>query len=1410
MLPFMPQPNRDAYATIRGFAYQVDLTIDRWLSLRAGEVLELECGEDVDHIARALGTESFSLERLVEQIKHRENSVTLRTHEALEAIANAIRHRADNPNHDIILRFTTNTAIGHERAVEHIPAPPVPLLELWEKLRTGQDAGMEPSEGLTLIRTFITSLSKPEKFKAGAWAQLQTFFSGARDDELSELVSHVEWSTGTTDARHMQRHLERRLLELGHATDQAQAEQQYQRLFLHVFKLLCERGRKQLTPDGLRHQLSLPTLSEADHNLLLRVRDRLRLLEMRLGAVEGAVAVLEMSVAGLADRLDIHTQVAFLDPPWTDPPPLPDQRTPRNESVSGMVDALSATTWLALYGGEDTGKTTLARLVADAHGNLRAWIRLDTEAQSDAGYLAALERSLAALFPEPVGHDRRACDGRLMASLRPGSLLVLDDLPDLATAPRLAARLRTLADACRAHGVRMLSLGVHPVPAATSAALAPDAVHVMPAPLLTESEVGELLGAYGAPAALRQTGIARLLHTLTSGHPVLACSAALFLRDHEWNLREATLENLLRGDHASAVTEDVLRRLMDSVAVPARQLLYRLSLARSPFTIEEVDAVATVPPPIDRHREALAAVVGPWARRTGQQHFELSPLLMPVGKAALSPDIQAACHAAFGHAIIRRQSIGMTEVVRGIHHFLSAEQHDRAGVLFLMGLQAVRDAGDPAIGEPLISLWHHDRMPREMSAGVRLLARAYQLFIRAERGLQSETILADIRATFDEVPPEDAWAIAGAGVFVSIALAPIDVLASHDFLLRAVNALPGMRGPTGQPVEFQGGVTPELLLRGTIPHLRGEEEIEDWFRTLAAMPDPARVRLFSGTDGLLTCIVLPEHVARNSALQQQWGRALELLDEVAAHADRIGSEELHAAALRVQIRIHVETLKHIDDALRIAGRVDEFHSPAARYFILSEMGRQLAIAQRFAEARPWLERAINEEPDGFPSDPVYVRIAASVAFGEQDPEAAVRYAADAVRLARSSPLFPETEIAAVACAYALQVSRHAGPEAAVRPWQQAAELVFAAEDDTDAWRCVFIAFAHAITHTVRIARTGAPPERNHGGTVSTEPTVHRFFVCSADFAACYQPANRANAAYIVGQCLEHVGDPAADDWYARAESLADMDGNQQTAALCAASLAVREILAHRWTAALQTQRRARRILTASLPQHRGGHDEDGPAFDPEAVARDLSAENLQPIEEEIAMAVVVPATLHLLGLALHSPDETREHANQLAAACRDASADAPHPDFWERIATTIEAAFDTETTRNDLVRIASGEDMHLVVRFIARLAGAQADVAEIALQDHLPVLPALIQRIPPGTAAYHRVLLPYVQEFWEGRVSSQAFRLSGPAQVRAGLQAANERPEADRIRAILAAVRTGVSLGSVPDQVQTWLQGENG
>jgi hypothetical protein len=63
---FVRDPLRDAKASIRGYVYQVDMSILGWLTLGEGEILELECGEDIDIIQ---GEIAKGRSRILEQIK---------------------------------------------------------------------------------------------------------------------------------------------------------------------------------------------------------------------------------------------------------------------------------------------------------------------------------------------------------------------------------------------------------------------------------------------------------------------------------------------------------------------------------------------------------------------------------------------------------------------------------------------------------------------------------------------------------------------------------------------------------------------------------------------------------------------------------------------------------------------------------------------------------------------------------------------------------------------------------------------------------------------------------------------------------------------------------------------------------------------------------------------------------------------------------------------------------------------------------------------------------------------------------------------------------------------------------------------------------------------------------------------
>ena len=96
MSEFHPLPDRDAWPTIRGYVYQVDQSILRWLDLQQDEILELERGEDIDLVLPGLAESDEELRRRLEQVKHREGNLTLRSPEALAAVASYRAYRTTN------------------------------------------------------------------------------------------------------------------------------------------------------------------------------------------------------------------------------------------------------------------------------------------------------------------------------------------------------------------------------------------------------------------------------------------------------------------------------------------------------------------------------------------------------------------------------------------------------------------------------------------------------------------------------------------------------------------------------------------------------------------------------------------------------------------------------------------------------------------------------------------------------------------------------------------------------------------------------------------------------------------------------------------------------------------------------------------------------------------------------------------------------------------------------------------------------------------------------------------------------------------------------------------------------------------------------------------------------------------
>ncbi len=156
MLTFTTSRNRDAWNTFRGYVYQVHLTIERWLDLQDGQTLELERGEDidiVDIVSDSVTAIHKERQRILEQVKHREESITLRKLEAITAVACFLEHQKNNPDLNLRFRYTTNVEEGQET-----PSPmpsKTSAIAAWKQIWKGILQGAAQNAALQGILTIL-------------------------------------------------------------------------------------------------------------------------------------------------------------------------------------------------------------------------------------------------------------------------------------------------------------------------------------------------------------------------------------------------------------------------------------------------------------------------------------------------------------------------------------------------------------------------------------------------------------------------------------------------------------------------------------------------------------------------------------------------------------------------------------------------------------------------------------------------------------------------------------------------------------------------------------------------------------------------------------------------------------------------------------------------------------------------------------------------------------------------------------------------------------------------------------------------------------------------------------------------------------------------------------------------------
>jgi len=1413
---FIYNPQRDASNVFKGFYYQVQLTVLRWLNLQEGTVLFCECGEDIDHVRQLFDSDRATQQRVLEQVKLRDR-ITLHSPEAIKALVRFCEAITNNPTLQIFYCFSTTATPGREKRIRF----PRDLqgIDAWNAVNSDELTEHESLEFVAQLKGLVREASCPQDLPQRIFGQLQDYLN-SRDLHrlLEEFVRRFEWATGLPDPPQLGALIQSSLLEHSRAHNQQEARLLSEILTVHVFKLLTQQGEKRLTLHELEHVLREKSITELDRRILTRIERFVEQAQayfqrtsIQLGSIALGVAALQSlpeQLSQLTNQLsDVQSQLLPMQLPPPDEPPLPPPiYTKRTKLRQTLCEQLSSVTWLAITGATGMGKTIAARLIADMHGLDRTiWISLRGE-QDRGGVLHRLDLHLLRVASTPDGFQlvERYSTGRMAFSelvshvasrLGAEGLLLLDEIPDLLVIPGLDERLVTLVTGLKQNGARLLTTSQREISSfVRHRVLAPMAETAIPP--MTNDDIEEMILAAGAPAPFRQPGFLGLIQAATHGHPSLISATITFLRHNEWKVGQDQLLATLMGEPAKEVKAQTRRKVFMLLAKDnLHELLYRLSLIGTPFDSSLVNIVGAVEPPVPRPAEHLPELIGPWVERLADGRFQVSPLLHNAGMDALDPRTQQRVHLAIALWHVKGRTIGYEEAFQIFIHLLAAKDWIRI-TDFLLKLSVQLREYSHAELFTFIGLLFPSTWPDDMPLKLRIVFRAAQIRILTPAQENVQDLTRDLDTMIEEAQGTDLLS-----AFIALLVTgPMNPASSAGMLARRVLRARRIFGRL--PVEMQDvpvDVPLESLIWFAVPKIETAEDAKDILSVLRQMSEDERRAAFAhsvlGYDGPQAfanrCWLLE---FKKPEVQRNWNAVMALLDEITLLAGLPGGEQLRAPAAAAKAVVLGDHMDRPQEALAVIEGALPTADSNGRFLLLYTAGCILLDHSTPEASSEAYQRALSESPSAYRFLQFDALRRACEAAGRAGQWMVARErAVRSIKVSRGDELTYERLEMIGELAWAYWALGHRRKACAAMSGL-ARGLIQREDHQNPRFREVFRKAGHALGWMESVAETGKPPVPNSQGERYVEPFPGSFSRARPQLADIPLPLPPHALLYELGRladgCALHV---LAWRRLNEAKELAGSKGLrvfQRVVDLDLAELAARR---EEYEDALQ--------LTLSGIRSFGAIQrlkEQGTSFLTADSSIDdfwtgLSIERRQDAERMAYWTTIGPAITRLLAKD-GSPQKCADLFQRLAAVFLEHQHEFADFQYWTNMLRELRVAFSSTATREtirDQIQGARVDQVQLLHLAFSRTP--QAGLAE-SCGAHSVAFEALFRTLRLSKLMCEDVAI-YVLRYWREVAGTQAFALRNPRGFKTALASLQQPTISNAAKVLLLAVEaTGARL----------------
>jgi len=1092
---FNPIDNRDAWATIRGFVYQVDLTILYWFRLKDDQILELEKGEDFDVLTSEL--EGRKELRELGQVKFLEAGISLNQKKIIDILFNYYRHQKNNPDQNIAFRFLSNTTCLLERpslffdTTEGITA--------WEKLRTERNIDYSNSYFIGIkkhlerkVSHIIQDLDKESK-DLSEWKGFLEALKG--EDYVQNFISNFSWNLKSGDLEKLENLIKPEIRRIFNDPSSDLVKQIYERAFVFVFKILCRPERKILSQNQIQSLIEEPGIKSFDQELqsyLIQIQDE---LIKRVSNLETTVKEHSKDIASLSKRaLDLENRSSSMSIDYSaslfiDAPNAIENGSKRKTKVETIVKYFEAHQWINLCGINGTGKSELACLICQEFETSN-WLDLRSLWNHPEHTVLVLKDFLQLVSLIPHEQNRKEWLRKSINGIKPDTILVINDLPNPNDQELLNEFLIAISNELHS-GIKLLTTSNHSFLKTTEMKLK-DGLFLEYTELdFQDDEIEEYFSKNGAPDNIAV--YLNLIATVTKRNPRLLTELLRFFSNNNWGLNKSeTIENLLRGHFALELTEDTQFRIQKFIVDPeAKELLYRLSLIDWAFDKAYVAAVSDVKKSISHSFDKFINLVNTWFQKTSIGEYQASPLIRKIGEHNLSIDTQKNVHLKVADTIIKSGALNQLQAFRLISTFIQAEDHIQAGFVLINMYKSAETVEElKELKEwGFIEYWNSTAFPAKMPIQLQAQILHEQIRIKTQLGDSSEKTYYRLEGLLEHtsLSKDDEWVIR-ALCMIARPYSKISHLVEHlKYLIKEKN----------HPLfsDFLNKETVEGFVWLASTSINNKVDLFLWFDLIRIVELEIQADVFHRESDQYGITILANKIVDSGNFlmsENDENSYYEVLLAFAEEFEKRSSEILEAVIQKEIInfifKIDKSEQKAIEQGVKLLQR---FHNETAKYLINDVLGKLLYNEGKIDESIEWLKQAVSfdlTDQISFVETLTYLACAGSTA------EEAVQILTKAVELSKKKD-FKIDEI---------QVTAELGLAHWLNGDNKSSYLVFEkvmtdlnALSDTHAnnkdWIRLNIWIGHALGYIGAIVTDGIPPEKTADGEKPYMKPTQGFF-----------------------------------------------------------------------------------------------------------------------------------------------------------------------------------------------------------------------------------------------------------------------------------------------------------------------------